>query len=732
MKHVWLALLLALSVTAAPEPDSQAVLKEELPKLKAEYRAAPVSLAGRETAIAKTYYGLLNRYVRYASKSMKDWPAEPGARFHKRDGSLEHSVRQNASVALGYAVLATCGNYDESAAGGVKRTTVRADAVALTRYLAITHKANFLPTGDGKKWGDHWQSSYWASLAGQAAWLIWDDLPDDTKVMVARMVAHEASRYNERPPDSGMIRDTKAEENAWNSEMIALAHCMFPKHPNNRLWGERAITYMVNAFSTEADHSDTRIVDGKPLNQWITTTCVLPDFTLENHGRFHPDYLSSFTLSLHNAILYRFAGLKVPEGTLHHAHDCLQVLLYVTATNGTICYVNGQDWWPHQASTALLAAGMVNVLQPDPMAAFMERAALGTKKSMHARFDDGTAFDPRETNYPNPEEDMMFLYTDLYLLHFLFGDGAAPAAAAEFYKRFSGTRIFDSGGFVIHRAPGKFASFAWANGAMGLLFPSEDTWFTAPYERSLSGRVVIDGAKDDPPKLEAKNVAPLRLPGREGDDGFIFVGKFSRCQGKVEQRMAVISLPDAPVLYLEQLSARADINVKEIATGSVAIFNEDAAPLRNTRRVWTAEGEQTLRGASTDPAKLHVWKTTWASVDDQLGVVSWPAGRMSCLENHRYERARLQQILSPNYRDDVGAKKAGEVLSESVVALVPNAVHTAQTKMQVEKTGKNGFAVSLGTWRIMANLGDEALSTSAWGQKRELNALSAAVMEEAR
>jgi hypothetical protein len=721
-----LFLLLLLGASGLAQDDRETVLKQESPKLKSEYRTAPLKPRAKESPLSGAYYTLLNRYVRFAETNMKDWPAEPGARFHKRDGSLEHSVRQNASVALGFAVLAKFGPYDEGLARA-PRAKVLADAVALVRYLTVTHKANFLPAGDGKKWGDHWQSAYWTAIVGETAWLVWQDLPDETKVMAARMVIHEADRFNQRPPDDGMKADTKAEENAWNSEIVALAHCMFPEHPRARLWGERAKVYMMNAFSTAADRTDSRLVDGKPIKEWVTTTCVSPDYTVENHNRIHPDYLSCSTLSLHNAAVYRLAGLEVPEATFHHAKECLEVLEWITATNGTLFYINGQDWWPHQPAIMMLTAGLFNALRPDATAAFVERAGLATQQKMHSRFDDGRAFDPREANYANPEEDMMFNYADLYLAHCLFGEGAAPISAGDFQRACSGARIFDAAGFVTHRTAEKFVSFCWVNNVMGLVFPSEDTWFTPPYERGLLGSILVDRTKDTPAKLEARNVTKLRLPGHLQDEGFAFVGKFSRCEAKIEQRIAVISLPTTPVVYIERLSAREDVNVKEIATATVAIFNEEAAPLSNERRVWTAEGEQLMRGADKAPSKVHVWKTGWANLEDKLGVVAQASGRMSYLENHRYERARLQQVLAANYLGNLGPGKAGQVLSEAAVALFPNASHGQQMKLQMDRVGKDGFAVRLGQWRIVANLGDGSLTGEVAGRDRQLEALNAVV-----
>jgi hypothetical protein len=159
-------LLSAAGILPAGE-DRQAVLERDLPRLKGDLLTRELRRLGPETDLSREYYRLLTRYVRYAAPKIRPWPDEAGASYHKRDGSKEHDVRQNASVALGFAVLSAFGAYDEKEAG-VPRDRVKADAAALVRYLAVTHAANFRPTGDGKAWGDHWQSAYWAASPSRA------------------------------------------------------------------------------------------------------------------------------------------------------------------------------------------------------------------------------------------------------------------------------------------------------------------------------------------------------------------------------------------------------------------------------------------------------------------------------------------------------------------------------------------------------------------------------------
>jgi hypothetical protein len=691
--------------------DRDAVMKQELPKLQKEYRATELTPLGPETPLSRICYARLIRFVSYAQKGMQNWSREPGAKFHKQDGSLEGSVRQNGDIAFAFAVLASYGDFDESKAG-VSRARVKADASALIRYLAITHVANFLPTGDGKLWGDHWQSAFWSGFIGAAAWLLWNDLPDDTKVMVARMVIHEANRFNTRPPDNGEKHDTKAEENGWNSEIIALAACMFQQHPNASIWRDRVILYMANSFSIAADHANRSPLDGRPTRDWVITTNIHSDFTLENHNRVHPDYLSCFTLNLHNAGYYKLAGMTPPAAAFHHARDCSDVLKHLTATNGSLFYINGQDWWPHRHEVPMIAEALASIHFSDPDAASIERGALAWLGKMHQRFDDGRALDPREVTYPNAAEELMIGYAKLYLAHRLFGDGPPPSSPLEFQQHQSTTRIFEKGGFVTHRTPAKFVSFCWANNIMGLLYPSDDTWFTAPQEGGLVGSIDAVGVKDTPPKLETRSINKLQLSSQSTNDGFAFVGKLSRCEGRIEQRIAVISLPDAPVLYIEQLRARQTVNLKEVATATVSILNEDASPIcPNQRQIWTSNGELRVPGATDGSAERHILQSDWVNIDDKLGVAAHAANQMLFVANHKYHRGRLAQTLAANYRQNLGHREPGQVISEAVVGFVPNSIHTARANLRVQTVGNGAFLIACNQWNVRVNLGDSEIKT---------------------
>ncbi len=179
--HAWVA--------AGNAPLTEArrkVLAVERKRLDTEFRAVKWRMPSAETALCREYFGRLENYLKLTVPRFRDWPYAPGCRYHKQEGSQEWDVRQNAAVAYGYAVLLS-GPYDENRTG-ISRQALRRDLTALLRTLAITHTASFLPTSDGKPWGDQWQSAFWASIAGQAAWLVWPTLPDDVRSMTARVI----------------------------------------------------------------------------------------------------------------------------------------------------------------------------------------------------------------------------------------------------------------------------------------------------------------------------------------------------------------------------------------------------------------------------------------------------------------------------------------------------------------------------------------------------------------
>ena len=162
----------------------------------------------------------------------------------------EQAVRPLAGFAYGMAALLKTGIYSPSVAGQSQTEAIHRVELAI-RGAALTNVAN---TGAGYRWGQglsaaqSWEAAYWAGMTADAAWWLWDDLRRETQRAVANMVVHDADAFLEytvrywADKDGRILTpgDTKAEENAWNSHLLAAAQAMMPNHPHAARWRQKA------------------------------------------------------------------------------------------------------------------------------------------------------------------------------------------------------------------------------------------------------------------------------------------------------------------------------------------------------------------------------------------------------------------------------------------------------------------------------------------------------------
>jgi hypothetical protein len=235
--------------------------------------------------------------------------------------SDELAIRLPAMSALTVAVGLSTDALDPNAVGVSRKAGVRY-VDQLVRSIACAHES-VTPGG----WGSGWETAHWAMLTGAAAWLQWRDLTPQTRRDVTRMVAAEADRLSALAvpywglPDGSIVTpgDTKAEENAWNSSLLAFAAAMMPASPRAPLWRAKSAELAVAAYATQSDDTSTTVVNGVPLASRLAGFNAYPDGTVENHGRIHPDYASAIQLLWGTADFDRLARQRVPEAMFHNA-----------------------------------------------------------------------------------------------------------------------------------------------------------------------------------------------------------------------------------------------------------------------------------------------------------------------------------------------------------------------------------------------------------------------------
>lgn len=181
----------------------------------------------------------------------------------------------------------------------------------LIASMAWHHKAN---SGE-KGWGDQWQSALWAAQGAEAAWFLWDKLSEQTRNLVLKMLIHEADRfigyqvpyYQDKEGRIVTPGDTKAEENAWNSNILTIACDMLPRHPHFQQWFEKNRELQISAYARSSDLKRHETVDGVMLSEILQGSNMNEDGTVVNHNRIHPDYMVAFMHNATNVLLDRLA-----------------------------------------------------------------------------------------------------------------------------------------------------------------------------------------------------------------------------------------------------------------------------------------------------------------------------------------------------------------------------------------------------------------------------------------
>jgi len=228
--------------------------------------------------------------------------------------SHEHSIRPATSAAVGLAAAIRTGVADSSSTGVSKDELIR-ETTKLIKGVAAIHKTN------GGQWGNHWQSSLWASQLCRAGWMMWDDLDAEAREMVCRVCVYEADRHIKKdyrvPYWNGKGGDSKAEENSWESVILHAAVAMMPKHPNVDKWKRVCSELQISAYARKSDMNRTEpILDGKSPKQWLRGYNVREDGIVINHNLVHPDYMTCIASSqMHGFSTFSLAGVPVPETT---------------------------------------------------------------------------------------------------------------------------------------------------------------------------------------------------------------------------------------------------------------------------------------------------------------------------------------------------------------------------------------------------------------------------------
>ena len=242
------------------------------------------------------------RWLPIADATWQEWPERPNC-GHFYGGSYWYGI-ETAYPILTYAVAyraAQAFGYD----GAVPVDDVLKHAVAAIRYLAFTHNSGPAECVrvEGRnepcshtKWGGEGKPFFPASQTGSAvahlclgAWLLWEQLDDETRQLAINVAQWYADRWCDDDPRVGTYGNTQTEENGWTAQGLDAAACFLRGHPHAPKWREAADRWIANITVTPYDYSRNRsALQGRAVSGWMKGATTHPDFTVENHGFVHP------------------------------------------------------------------------------------------------------------------------------------------------------------------------------------------------------------------------------------------------------------------------------------------------------------------------------------------------------------------------------------------------------------------------------------------------------------
>ena len=607
-----------------------------------------------EPDMCRLYVDMLVGYSRYAEGLWHESTPNAGYWGNGVSGGNE-GIRAVANTALVYAVLLEKTN----ALDAGERQLYMDRAIAGIRYSAETHITGTRKCVDGKQWGNSWQSAMWAGNVGFEAWILWDDLDAELKKSVERAVTYEADRFLDRKPTGNRWGDTKAEEVGWDQILISLAANMFPESSNAPRWREKSIEHMMNTVSVPKDAKDERMVDGRPVKDWVCAINSHPDFTMENHGFLHPSYTMVSPAEVgQGAFFYAYAGNPIPEAAGHHLLDNWRFLQTIMLPHGYWAYTQGMDW-------ALNSDGHIHYLAwlatyaKDPLAAGMEKQ-VAQYVAGHQALHGGSFAGPSSRLGFAREAITAERLSYGYLYHKLLG-AADSEQTIEQVSALKGVRRYNFVDVITHRTGSKFVSFSWKNKIMGLVMPigvghKGNPYFTTPVANSLVGSFALD--------KPGSGTSVVERTWRKTADGFETEGTLSINGGLLRQEIKFISVGEKAVVYMDRVTAVSDVTVNQEFGVPVGIENDEFTG--DSRTLYHQDGSQVITGPDTE--QLIRIPGKWANVDGRLGMVMVAGSGMAYQDVGKYNRdGAREDTLYCSFSDQPREFKAGDIVANRVV-----------------------------------------------------------------
>lgn len=600
-------------------------------------------------------YAAIEGQARHLLTTVHSWDNDPRFKLLTESKHDEHWIRPNTGAFAGFCFLYRFGAYDAARVGATREELLQSVVIPMCRYLVATHLTGSRATGDGEPWGDQWQSAHWAHMLARGAWWVWDGLPEDLREGVCRVIAHEADRFVRETPPHNLIDDTKAEENAWNCQALSTAIVLMPDDPRRPDWERAFQRWALSSFLRPADAASDAIVDGRRLSEQFTGANIYDDFTLENHRRVHPDYMSTFLLSMGCVIDFAMTGRTPPQAVFHNVAGLYENLKWFSLPAGGFVYPNGQDWELFRDPEWLVIHMLMAAHGGDADAWSLLRPCLDTQEKMQARTPSGAVYLDNEFFFPSTRTDQ-FYYN---VLAWLFGQYRNPITDAP--RTRLGVLALEKGRILLHRTPVAIHTVSWGAETMIQFVPQRLDRVTSPHAHSGIGHIRLAGEKEDLP-------AQVRRVDVNTEDGFSVNLDLVYGDGLAAAQWRVRSTPDGVMRWQATLTALQDIETDEVAAGLIGVLNNATWVYeRGVRHIDIDGADHAVACGSGEVIRrdgVHI-----VSIDEVVRITSEKPLALCYKAAVKPDRARFTDELYLVYHDARTKWQRGAVIAELDVQL---------------------------------------------------------------
>ncbi len=615
----------------------------------------------------------------------------------------EQGVRPNADLSMICAFLVKYGKDKVTLPAGVTWDELQTIARKSLVFAYSTHKANKLKVcSNGGYWGSTstsdavWESSLWAMSVAYSAFFQWDTLSEAQKGYIKAMLVAECNYELGRSIPTGYVGDSKAEENGWETNVLAAALGLFPDHELAPKWFERMRAFAINCYSHPSDKTDNTVIDPEYDNTTVADLYkgqnLYDDYTLQNHNLFHTSYQnvvmqelgeSALALKLFQTTLHGKETWK-SNALMHNNREVMDnVLNWLALADGELAMPNGNDWSLFLYDQITSYATMACFLD-DPDALMLENLAYKYIQARQKTTTDGSWLlraDVGARRFGVEAHRVMMTW----LMHEVNSTAEIiPTKWDDFNAKYSDAKILPCQNVVRAASDDRFTCFSWSTGLKnytGYIAANnpDKNKIIVPYRANGTGNFIgwytVSGKGTNTTPV-VSGVYDLR------GNAWTMNGELNTNDAALNNRFTIYSTPGNAVIYIDYVRGNTSGTITKEQGGLLAISTDELT--RTHRTLYTGEATD-MKHKQLDGTKFTQFTTDWINIDNEVGVVSKSDKQMG-FGDRANNNSILTSKLYTSYSAQSRSFQNGDVVDRRNVIYYSNISAEETARMNAETT----------------------------------------------